>query len=103
MSEVTVTGWTSWKDSEIYVFEGSGIGFDDAFLAVVKEMKAKGYRFSGPAHQNDPNCVPVLNGGVPFMLSLRMWGAVMASVLDDMCAHGYVKWAFRPDGEEVLP
>ncbi len=103
--EYKVTEWTSWSDAESLPGSRPGaIPFSCAFDAVVREMKEKGYLFSGNYHQNGKTGVPVINGRFPFMVSMRVWGEVMVKVTGDPSLGAYVKWVYSaPGGEEVLP
>lgn len=103
--EYKVTDWTSWSDAESRPESRPGtIPFSCAFDAVVREMKEKGYEFSGNYHQNGKTGVPVINGRFPFMVSMRVWGDVMARVTGDTGPGAHIRWTYSaPGGEEVVP
>ena len=76
-----VIGWTSYDDSSVED-SGNRIGFAERH-AIVDDIKANGYLFSGYDHQEMWDCAPVLNDGKRRCFSQRGWGGVMAE------AHGY--------------
>ena len=111
--DIRVTGWTDWQFRE-----ETGVGipevpremYDAAEAAVVREVKKRGYKFTGSAHQEADNCVPVINGQYCFQCSTRTWGWIMAEAhLNSGDAEAdrwkYLKWAWLvPDGEkQVFP
>jgi len=104
--KIKVTRWVNWPDGHGHPFtELPNSMFEDAWKAVVREMKSKGYRFTGESHQNCPNCVPLINGKYTFELSMRNWGRLMAEVLGLEDEFAYCEWAWAaPEGEcEILP
>ena len=76
-----VVGWASYDDMSIED-SGNTIGFAERH-AVIDDIKANGYLFSGYDHQEMCDCAPVLNDGKRRCFSQRGWGGVMAE------AHGY--------------
>lgn len=76
-----VVGWASYDDMSIED-SGNTIGFAERH-AVIDDIKANGYLFSGYDHQEMWDCAPVLNDGKKRCFSQRGWGGVMAE------AHGY--------------
>ena len=76
-----VVGWTSYDDSSVED-SGNRIGFAER-NAIIDDIKAHGYLFSGYDHQEMFDCAPVLNDGKRRCFSQRGWGGVMAE------AHGY--------------
>ena len=76
-----VVGWTSYDDESTPDSTGS-IGFAER-NAIIDDIKANGYLFSGYDHQEMWDCAPVLNDGKKRCFSQRGWGGVMAE------AHGY--------------
>jgi len=78
-----------------------------AWEAVKREIREKGYRFSGLQHLDYPKCVPVLDNGMTVDISVRAWGRLMfeawhPDVEDPM---GYAQYMNEvPTGEvEKLP
>ena len=61
----------------------NGENTDAAIEAIIEDIKKYGYCFSGYAHQEYSNGVPVLNDGLARRFSQRGWGGVMAK------AHGF--------------
>ena len=76
-----VVGWTSYDDMSVED-SGNTIGFAERH-AIIDNIKANGYLFSGYDHQEMWDCAPVLNDGKKRCFSQRGWGGVMAE------AHGY--------------
>ena len=104
--KVQVTRWVNWPDGREHKFtELPDELFDDAWKAVVEDMKSNGYKLSGESHQNQPNCVPLINGKYTFELSMRQWGRLMTEVLGIKGDYAYCIWAWGcPKGEtEILP
>ena len=91
--KLRVVGWT-WYDDDIE--EGKQCWA--ARNAIVDDIKAHGYEFSGWAHQECERCAPILNDGKIYRFSQRGWGDVMAE------AHGltgrldYTIYAFNWNG-----
>ena len=88
MNIFKVIGWTDYSD-EKYPSIGGSVA---ANQAVITELREKGYRFGGDAHQERRGCCPVLNNGAKVCCSMRGWGAIMAEALKRYCPdfHGYV-------------
>lgn len=77
----TVIGWTYYSDSNYPTVEPTfAINH-----AVIEEIKAKKYLFTGYHHQEYDGCVPVINTGEKVIYSRRGFGGVMAE------AYGYTK------------
>lgn len=76
-----VVGWTSYDDETVEE-SGGVIGFAEQ-NAIIDDIKAHGYLFSGYDHQEMLDCAPVLNDGKKRCFTQRGWGWVMAK------AHGY--------------
>lgn len=76
-----VVGWTSYDDASVEDSSGR-IGFAEQ-NAIIDDIKANGYLFSGYDHQELWDCAPVLNDGKRRCFTQRGWGGVMAK------AHGY--------------
>ncbi len=74
-----VIGWTYYEDDHI---ETAGAS-DAAVRAIIEEIRARGYLFTGWHHQEGSHTVPVLNDGKKRLFSTRTLGAIMAE------AHGY--------------
>lgn len=73
--------------------------------AIIEEIRAKGYRFGGDAHEN---FCPVLNDGTFVSYSWRGWGAVMARAWNADNSDGYAYALFYmddciPDDERKYP
>lgn len=95
--KLRVVGWAYYDDD----MEQGDIGWA-ARNAIIDDIKAHGYLFSGWAHQECDCCAPVLNDGKLYCFSQRGWGGVMAE------AHGYngrmdyARFAFAMDAEDEI-
>lgn len=108
-----VTGWTDWyfKAEQLKTIEPIPLNmFQDVLPVISKEIRSRGYKFSGYRHQNHENCVPVINDKYYVQCSMRGWGAVMAEAYfgeeDENEPSGtYMVWAWtKPQNEsEVFP
>ena len=87
MNIFKVIGWTDDPDEKYPSIDGS-VAVDRAIMTEVRE---KGYRFGGDAHQERRGCCPVFNNGAKVCCSMRGWGAIMAEALKRYCPnfHGY--------------
>ncbi len=95
-----VVGWTDYDDIEIM----DGECTDAAIAAIVDDIKANGYSFSGHAHQEYDCGVPVLNDGLARRFSARSWGSVMAKANGYFDYMDYSSFAFSFDLEdEIMP
>ena len=108
-----VTGWTDWENDKYetmpsFYIEGKNITaeqFEEAWNAVVEEIKNKGYKFSGTYHQNGDFGCPVIDDEYVFCVSMRNWGQVMVEAhnIPDEDGFAYCRWAWTtPDGEEMI-
>lgn len=79
--------------------------------AIIDDIRAHKYSFSGWAHQEGYNCAPVLNDGKIYRYSQRGWGDVMAEANGNMGPMDYCMFAFmtdrsletRPDDDRDVP
>ena len=77
-----VTGWTNWEDSRFKsVDDMNDEEFEEAQIAVTKEIKEKGYKITGESHQYCNNCCPVIDNTYIYCVSMRSWGKTMADAL----------------------
>ncbi len=74
-----VIGWCDFDDTEIPATRECE---RSAYHAIIDEVKEKGYCFSGYAHQEMRNGVPVMNDGKKRIFSRRGWGSLMAEARD---------------------
>ena len=89
MNIFKVIGWTNF-DKEDYPVCDESIAID---YAVIAELKEKGYKFGGDAHQYRDGCCPVINNGCKAVYSARQWGALMATALDIYTdKYAYMEW-----------
>ena len=94
-----VVGWTSYDDMDV---EDSAdrIGFAEQ-NAIIDDIKAHGYFFSGYDHQELLDCAPVLNDGKRRCFSQRGWGRVMAEAHGYFGAYDYSLFAFGTNEEHA--
>ena len=108
-----ITGWT-WYDNPEYK-DMSPVGgpfpfennWGDIKEMIAKEMRSKGYKFTGDYHQNGDFGAPVFNNEWKFEVSQRVWGHIMVMAypdeIDNSDGYGYCKWAWMvPDGETMI-
>lgn len=106
-----IVGWT-WAEDPQYkeMFppgEGTFEEFDAAREIVIKELRDKGYKFTGYYHQGGDFGVPVFDTGEKLVCSYRTWGGIMADAypeeVDNSDGFGYTEWAWITDREMILP
>lgn len=85
-----VIGWVNYDNGIYPPTEYSRA----AELAVIEEIRAKGYRIDARAHQFYHRCCPVLNDGTAYYCGQREWGGIMAEALDidDSDGMAYLEW-----------
>lgn len=89
MNVFKVIGWVDFDDEEYPVCDEC-IAVD---YAVIAELKEKGYKFGGDAHQYKAGCCPVINNGCKAVYSARQWGALMATALGIYTdEYAYMEW-----------
>ena len=69
-----IIGWTAYDDPSFAACPPSYA----AENAIVDELRAQGYRFTGYHHQENAFCCPVLNDGKKRLFSQRAFGELMA-------------------------
>lgn len=108
-----VTGWT-WYENPDYkdmAPVGGPFPFEDRWGEVrdlvAKEIRDRGYRFTGDYHQNGDFGAPIIDGEWLFMVSQRSWGHMMVRAYpeehDPSDSLAYCKWAWTAPGDMVLP
>lgn len=100
-----VTGWTYWEDDR---YEEIPIDkYDEARRIVAREMRERGYKFTGNYHQNGDFGVPVIDEKWLLTMTQRSWGHMMVEAypdkIDDTDGYGYCKWAWVAPEEMVIP
>ena len=89
--------WTFWGDPIYPEAEWSLLDEHNPYeLELIKEIREKGYRLTGIAHQNYRYGVPVFDDGKQFNVSMRYWGNIMAKALGIDGEDGYREWAWTP-------
>ncbi|MBQ9801812.1 MAG: hypothetical protein IJW51_01910 [Clostridia bacterium] len=97
-----VVGWTGYDDPDIEEAPCS----EAAVQAIIADIRANGYLFTGWHHQEFLNCAPVLNDGKKRLFSEREFGEVMARAHGDLSRMGYAAYAFEwclSSAETVMP
>ena len=70
--------------------------------AIIDELRKHGYIFSGPSHNDESGCTPVLNNGKKYLFSTRGWGDVMAEAQGYTGSMDYMRF-YMPLDDEVYP
>ena len=74
--------WSNWDDDYVdrYAKNNGHLPFysDEQYDCVITAIREAGYKFSGDYHQNGDYGTPYFDNGIPFVLSQREWGDVMA-------------------------
>lgn len=97
--EYSVIGWTEYDNELIETGEND----DKAVDAVIADLRAHQYCFSGVSHQERFCGAPVLSDGKKRLFSQRDFGAMMAIAHGER-AEDYARYAFDvPKGNEVMP
>ena len=101
----SVTRWTFWFDEQYPETEWpiSDEEEQEYVDAIVREIREKGYRITGFAHQGDQFCTPVFDDGRRYTASFRQWGGIMAAALGIDGEYGYTVWAWStpPEGLNI--
>ena len=107
---IKVTGWTNWYDENYKDIkewdenEENPFVYNDLIIAIAKELREKGYKFTGDYHQNS-ECyeenyggVPIINNLYKFTCSCRAWGGIMATAYPEYGTdeYAYCIWAWIP-------
>ncbi len=91
--KLRVIGWTNYDNMR---FEEGRDTFA-SHEAIIDDMRAHGYDFSGWHHQEADYGMPVLNDGKVRRYSQRGWGGLMADVYDvNDEPYAYARYAFSP-------
>ena len=92
-----VIGWTHFDNEKI---EGAECTHSDN-AAIIDDIRAHGYSFSGYAHQELDGGVPVMNDGKARRFSRRIWGSTMANAHGKRHPYDYTLWAEALESEEA--
>lgn len=93
-----VIAWTSYDDEDF----PEGACSVAQFRAIIDEVKARGYDFSGYSHQELLDCAPVLNTGERMCFSSRAWGRIMAEAHGFFGVYDYSNYRMHYD-DEITP
>lgn len=89
MNIFKVIGWTHYDDPNYPVSDYS-VAID---YAVIAELKEKGYKFGGDAHQEMEGCCPIINNGAKACYAKRAWGGLMAEAQGiNNDPYAYMEW-----------
>ncbi len=94
-----VIGWTDYENEDIE----DGDCSDAAYHAIIDDVRASGYCFSGYAHQELSLGVPVLNDGKKRCFSQRSWSGLMARAHGKNAPMDYSLYAFSLGHEKMPP
>lgn len=89
-----VIGWAGY-DEDYPSFQAETEAQEmGARVAVVEEIRTKGYVFGGDSHQYHPCGAPVLNNGQMFRCGQRTWGRIIAEAkgTDNSDGYSYAMW-----------
>ena len=92
-----VIGWTDYENEDIE----DGDCSDAAYHAIIDDVRANGYCFSGYAHQELLLGAPVLNDGKKRCFSQRSWGGLMARAHGKNAPMDYSLYAFSLKNEKM--
>ncbi|MBR2989277.1 MAG: hypothetical protein IKC64_06115 [Clostridia bacterium] len=92
-----VIGWTHYDDTSTKEKEVSWA----AQYAIIDDIKAHGYLFTGFEHQECWGCCPVLNDGKKRTFSQRGWGEIMAEAKGDTSLYGYSSFMTNYYGSKI--
>lgn len=106
-----VTGWT-WSENPDYpVIDRRNIddanfpySWDEMWDLIARELRKKGYRFTGSYHQEGDYGAPVIDGKYQLLYSCREWGDIMEEAYQEHPGDyfAYCKWAWiEPEGEKM--
>ena len=97
----TVVKWTFWFDEQYPETDWpiSDEEEQEYIDAIVREIRKRGYRITGFAHQGEQFCTPVFNDGRRYTASFRQWGGIMADAQGIEGEYGYAVWAWTPPFE----
>jgi len=87
-----VIGWTNYDDESTPDKTGC-LGFAER-NAIIDDIRAHGYLFSGWDHQEMWDCTPILNDGKKRCYSQRSWGGIMAEAYGCTGAYDYSRFTF---------
>ena len=92
-----VVGWADYSDPDI---EDEDVS-EAALQAIIEDIRANGYCFSGWDHQESFGCAPVLNDGKRRTFSQRGFGGVMAMAHGNLSRMGYSEYAFHFGEDDI--
>ena len=87
-----VIGWTNYDDESVPDKAGC-LGFAERH-AIIDDIRAHGYLFSGWDHQEMWDCTPILNDGKKRCYSQRSWGGIMAEAYECTGDYDYARFTF---------
>ena len=111
MKDLKVIGWTDWENYEGYIVLDRFTMEEEEKIheAIIKELREKGFKFTGSYHQQGRYGTPVLEiDGIKFIYraTQREWGGVMAEAFPENNKNDgfdYCTWAWLvPENEEMV-
>lgn len=108
-----IIGWTDYsnpKYENMFPFGGTQTWqeVNKVEELIAKEVREKGYKFTGDYHQNGDYGAPVFDNGKMYKGSQRDWGGIMAMAYPEEHVHDgyeYCRWAWICPADEdfILP
>ena len=107
-----IVGWTYWGNpqyKEMFPLDGSHTWEqrEEVENIIAKELRDKGYKFTGNYHQNGDYGVPIFDNGMVYQCTQRTWGGIMVDAypdeIDNSDGYGYLKWAWLTSEDQVVP
>ena len=111
MKDLKVIGWTDWFNNKYTGLDRMTVEDEDKVHEVIaKELRDKGYKFTGDYHQQGDYGAPVIklenNEEYLFKATQREWGAIMAQVYTEHNkgdGYDYCVWAWlMPENIEII-
>ena len=107
-----IVGWTYYDNPqyrEMYPIGESSTAEQEEEIRniIAKEIRDKGYKFTGYYHQGGECGVPIFDNGMTYTCTFRTWGSIMAMAypdeIDNSDGLGYCDWAWTvPCGQEMI-
>lgn len=107
-----IIGWTDWDNpqyKEMFPLGGyyTRKQIEEVEKIIAKELRDKGYKFTGNYHQNGDYGVPIFDNDMVYQCTQRTWGGIMADAyqdeIDNSDGYGYLKWSWFAPEEMVVP
>lgn len=106
-----IIGWTDWDNPKYKELKPKSMKeYNETCEIIIKELREKGYKFTGSYHQQGDYGAPVIklenNEEYLFKATQREWGAIMAQVYTEHNkgdGYDYYVWAWlMPENIEII-